>query len=403
MSVVIIGAGHAGVNVAFSLRKRKYSKPIYVLGDEREIPYSRPPLSKSTLIAELPKPEFLYGEEAYKDKDILLHLDAAVSKIDLENNKVFVKGEAFSFDHLILATGAAPRTLNICGSKLDGVFSIKTFQDAQRFSEGITDAKRLLVIGAGYVGLEVAAALNREGVNVCVTEAGERCMARTASPELSNYVESLHTKNGIEFRFSAQVDEIIGENGHVSGARLKSGELIQTDAIIVAIGSEPNTDLAEDIGLEVDRGILTKNDTCTSISNVYAIGDCARAALDDNAAIRLESIHNAIETADICAANITQQELPIKETPWFWSDQLPYNLKMVGITSDKSERLIRYDMDKKSYAVFHFADGKLLAAETVDMPRAYMFARKVMRSELSVKRELVSSLDVDFKDLIVAS
>ena len=381
--VVIVGAGQAGLQVALSLRDNGHPGPVAVVGNEPHLPYHRPPMSKRG-IAEAVGPEDLaIRTQAFIDqRDITLRLGTTVEAIDREGRTLALgDGEILPFDILVLATGSVPRRLQLVGSHLPNVVSLKDYADLDRLRGLLPGARRAVLIGGGFVGLELAGSLTAAGLAVTVLEAAPRLLARAASTDLSAYLAEAHRARGVDIRTGIAVATIAGA-ARASAVVLGSGEIVPADLVIVGIGADADDRLAAAAGLTTDRGIVVDGAGRTSDAEIYAAGDCARFTHPVyGPALRLESVNNALDHARLVAASIAGRPLPEATVPWFWSDQFDLKIQLAGIPSP----LDRVETVRGEGAfVRHFlCDGRLRAIEAVNAPRAFMQARRRMADELA--------------------
>ena len=377
---VIIGGGQAGLSAAAELRKRKYEGPITLLAGEPAAPYQRPPLSKAYLSGEMPldrlwlKPEAWYAANA-----VDLRTATTATAIDRTASEVITEdGARIGYDHLILATGGEARRLPIPGAELAGVHVLRTLHEADGLSNGLRTAGRIVIIGAGYIGLEVAASARKRGHEVTVLEAAGRPMSRTASALLAGWFGAIHRGYGVDLRVSAPVEAILGED-RATGVRLADGEVVEADLVLVATGLTPNTQLAQAAGLACDDGVLVDSHARTEDGRIFAVGDVARFELKRyQRSVRLESVQNAIDQARAAAAAICGQAVDYDPVPWFWSDQYDMKLQIAGLLNDADTLVRRGDPEAGKFALFHLADGVLVACEAVNSGPEYMAAQRMI-------------------------
>lgn len=377
---LIIGAGQAGLSAAEALRKRGYDAPVTLIGDEPAPPYQRPPLSKGYLSRELPADRlWLKPESYYAAAAIDLRPGVRIARIDRAARCVLTTdGELIAFDHLILATGGAARRLPLPGADLPGVHVLRSLAHADALSDALARARRLAIIGAGYIGLEVAASARKRGLEVTVLEAADRPMARTASPLLGGWFGALHRGYGVDLQVSTGVAAITGSH-RADGVRLMDGERIEADVVLIAAGLAPGVELAEDAGLACADGILVDHHARTSDPGIYAIGDVARfdSALYGRS-IRLESVQNAIEQGRAAAAAICGAPAPYDPVPWFWSDQYAIKLQIAGLIDGADRMVRRGDPEEGAFALFHFKGDVLIACEAVNCAPEFMAAQRLI-------------------------
>jgi 3-phenylpropionate/trans-cinnamate dioxygenase ferredoxin reductase subunit len=377
--VVIVGAGHGGSQLAVSLRQEGYENPIMLIGDEPEYPYHRPPLSKAFLKGTEDSLQPLRGEAIYVNNAIDYRPGRRVERIDVTACSCIVDGEAIAFDKLVLATGAIPRRPAVKGCDLDGVFALRTATDARRIKAAMASARDVVIVGGGFIGLEIAATMAAAGKGVTVLEIGERLLARAVSPVISTHVLARLAGAGVGVRFGTAAAEFLGE-GVVNAVRTQSGDEISADMVVVGIGADPDVALAVAAGLAVDGGIVVDAQMRTSAEGIFAIGDCARFPhwqLDR--LVRLESVQNATDQARHLAGVIVgKHEEPYAAVPWFWSDIADMKLQMVGLSMDADEHVVAGDPGEGAFAVYHFRQGRLIAIDSVNRPADHMLGRKMI-------------------------
>lgn len=397
--VVIVGAGHGGVTAAIELRAKGYAGPVTLLSDEPVAPYERPPLSKAWLTAPDGAPPPLYDADTLAERGIALRLGARAEAVDTGARTVTVGGAMLPYDHLILATGAAARRLPLPGCDAEGVHTLRTAADAERLKAALGEGVRLVVVGAGYIGLEVAASARKRGADVTVAELSDRPMARTASVEVAAFFQAAHEARGVRFVFGDGLAAIETEDARARGVRLASGRVLPADAVLLAAGGVPDCALATAAGLDCDDGIVVDEAARTSAPGVYAVGDATRRpSAFAHAPIRLESVHNALEQARLAAADVAGAPPPRVEAPWFWSDQYDLKLQIAGLVGDADRRIVREGPGALS--VFHLRGGALRAVEAVNDPRAYMTGRTALTRGLAVDVGVLADPEADLKDAL---
>ncbi len=388
MSILIIGAGHAGGAVAANLRQLGSDAPITIVGDEPYLPYQRPPLSKAWLKSDVAFAAVgLRPQSYYEQRGITLRLDGRVVSIGRSAHAVALgSGEEIPYDTLIIATGARARRLGLSGEDLPGVHVLRTIADADRVKAGLAAGQRLVVIGGGFIGLEVAASARLKGMDVLVIEREARLLARVASPPISSFMQSFHERQGVAFRLETGVDGIEGRDGRVAGVRLSNGEIAAADMVLVGVGAVPNTELAQAAGLTCGNGIVVDLEARTNDPQVFAIGDCTERPLPHyGCRARLESVASALEQARQAAAAICGAKAPAPEVPWFWSDQYDLKLQIAGLPIGATRIEVRGDMEQGKFAVAHLDDdGRLCAVEAVNAPAEYMSGRATIGKQRAV-------------------
>lgn len=379
-TVVIVGAGQAGAQAAQSLRQGGFEGPIRLIGDEPHPPYQRPPLSKKFLSGEIgTEGLWLRPPAFYTTQNIDLIPNICVTAIDRGAKRLQLgNGDTLGYDKLILATGTQARTIPLPGHDLDGVLSLRGIADVDRIRSILENNQNLVIIGGGYIGLEVAAVAKGLGKTVTVIEAQDRPMKRVVSEAVSKFYTDLHREKGVQIRLETGVEALEG-NGTVSGVRLSTGETIPADLVLIAVGAEPNDQLARDAGLEVDNGILVDAGGQTSDESVYAAGDCTRFfSARYGRSVRMESVQNAIDQAKAVAKSILGEDVDYDPLPWFWSDQYHVKLQIAGLSDGYDGTItVGNPADDKFYVVYLKA-GQLIAVDSINAPRSHMMARRVI-------------------------
>lgn len=400
-NVVIAGAGHAAGQLVATLRQKKFPGRISLIGEESWFPYQRPPLSKKYLAGEMPAERLYFKPESfYAEPNIDVQLNTRIAAIDPASRKVHSEdGTTFDYSHLVLATGSRPRELGLFGAELTGVHYLRSIDDVNQIRAAMEGHRRIVIIGAGYIGLEVAAVTARLGHDVTVVELAERVMSRVVSPELSRYYQDVHTANGVKFKLGTGVRDLSGKQ-HVEVVNLDSDESLPADIVIVGIGIVPNTELASLAGLEVANGIVVNDHCQTSDANIYAVGDCTwhpNTLLDTE--LRLESVHNALEQAKTAAGNICGEDLSYAQVPWFWSDQYDLKLQIAGLSQGYDDIVIRGDMQQHSFACLYLRKGQLIAVDAVNRPKDFIQSKPLIASKVIIDPLLLADSTVDLNAL----
>ena len=405
--ILIIGAGQAGIMAAEALRSGGYTGPLTLLGNEPHGPYHRPPLSKAWLAGEMDAarlpmrtPEMLAG------KNIELRTGTQVTAIHRAAKTVtLADGSTLPYGGLLLATGATPRTLPLPGSTAQGVLSLRTRDDAdaiaRRMAVCLEKNLPLVVIGGGFIGLEVAATARKKGLAVTVLEAAPRLLGRVLLPALSDWYAELHRSHGVQLVLGAQIAAIEHDSSNnVTGVRMADGTVHPAGLVLVGIGVNANDELARAAGLECDRGIVV--DACgrTSDPAITAAGDCAARRLPDGSLLRLESVQNATELGKSAAAALLGQERPFTATPWFWSDQYDKKLQMAGLSAGSDLQVQRGDMASASFSLFHYQGDKLIAIDNVNNPKEHLLVRKLMDAGVSPTPQQAGNVAFDLNSLL---
>jgi 3-phenylpropionate/trans-cinnamate dioxygenase ferredoxin reductase component len=385
-SVVIVGTGQAGFQAASSLRQGGFEGDVTLVGEEPQLPYQRPPLSKAFLKGEGdPGEVHLRPETFFGSKDIGLLSGDRAERVDREARTVeLASGRVLAYDHLVLATGSRPRPLPVPGSDLDGVLELRTVADAQVLRERLAGGPRLVVIGGGFIGLELAASAREKGAEVTVVEALDRTMARAVTPETSAHFAALHAEHGATIRHDATVARING-NGAVSGVELGDGTKLDADVVVIGVGVVPNVELAEESGLVVRDGIVVDETLRTADPAVWAIGDCASyPSAHVGHLVRLESVQNATDHGRAVAAAIMGEPAPYDALPWFWSDQHSRKLQIAGLPHGHDSTVVRGDPRSEAFSVFCFAGDRLVCVESVNRMPDHMAARKLLTARRTI-------------------
>jgi 3-phenylpropionate/trans-cinnamate dioxygenase ferredoxin reductase component len=395
----IIGAGQAGAQAATVLRQEGYGGEVVLFGDEPHLPYQRPPLSKQYLSGELGKEQILLRAESfYREKGITLRIGDAVRAIDCRaQTLVDASGATTRYASLLLATGGRPRRLSVPGADLGGIHYFRSLDDADGLRAEMGGGRRLIVVGGGYIGLEVASVAVTAGLDVTVVEVEERILKRVTSPAMSAFYHRLHTSHGVKILTGAAVTRFVG-NGRITHAWC-GGRQLEVDLALIGIGIVPNVELAAAAGIACDNGILVDAHCRTSAPQVYAAGDCTNhvnALLGRR--VRLESVPNAVDQAKVAAANLAGKERTYAAVPWFWSDQYGLKLQMVGFSSDGDQQVLRGDPASDRFAMFYLQDGRLVAVEAVNSPREFMAGKLFSRRRLDA--ELLADPAVEIKSLV---
>ena len=399
---VIVGAGQAGGDLASALRQQGYGGRIVLIGDEPAVPYRRPPLSKAFLSGDIGEEAlYLKPREAYDRHRIELLTGRRVTAIDRAAHELTLDdGSHMHYGKLVLATGGRARRLDLPNAEKPNIHYVRTIGDVQRLRAQFTPGQRLVIIGGGYVGLEIAAVSIKCGLKVSLVEAMPRLLARVTGPELSAYYHGVHSRRGVEIRLGAGVSGIEGE-GRAEAVLLQNGERLPADVIVVGIGLIPNTELAQQAGLAVDNGILVDLYSQTSDPDIYAAGDCTN---HDNGflgrRLRLESVPNASEQARVVAASICGNPVPHSGMPWFWSDQYELKLQMAGLSQGHDRVVIRGSMDKDNFAAFYLRNGVVIAVDSVNRAQDFLFGKKMVGARLPVDPSALADETVALKSLV---
>ncbi|AWK77025.1 pyridine nucleotide-disulfide oxidoreductase (plasmid) [Rhodococcus oxybenzonivorans] len=385
---LIIGASHAGAQLAASLRQEGWSGEIVLIGDESAAPYQRPPLSKAYLAGKRVLDEITIRSADFYSKQRIQLLDAHVEAIDRSAGHIVLStGETLTYDKLALCTGARPRQLRVPGAELAGVHYLRTAADVEMIRTSATPGRRVVIVGGGYIGLETAASLRALDLEVTVLEATTRVLERVTAPDVSTFFERIHREEGVDIRTNARVDALTGDRT-VREVTLDSGESIPADLIIVGIGVEPNTDLADAAGLVVDNGVVIDDHARTEDPDIVAAGDCTSHDMARyGRRIRMESVSSAGEQAKVAASTVCGKSRKIAALPWFWSDQYDLKLQIAGLNTGYDEVVFSGDPTRdRDFSCFYLRGGKLIAADCINRPRDFMFSKRAIMQQLPVDR-----------------
>ncbi|MEP4115423.1 MAG: FAD-dependent oxidoreductase [Nitratireductor sp.] len=380
-TAIIVGASHGGVQAAVSLRQGGWDGAIRLFSAEDALPYHRPPLSKAFLAGEKTEDQILLrGEAFYRDSDIDLHRGEPVLGLDAAKREIETAKGRYGYDTLILATGSRARRLLVDGAELDGIVTLRSLEDARRIRPALEQAGSLVIVGGGFIGLEIASTAAKAGKKTTVIEAQDRLLARALPPVISDFLRDYHRDKGVAFRFGASLAAFQGAQGRAQAVTLADGERIAADLIVVGVGGEANVDLARQAGLTIDAGGLHVDDKGrTSDPHIYAIGDVAAAHNPHaGARLRLESVQNAVDQARLVAADICGAATPTAPVPWFWTDQYDLKVQMAGLSRAGTTRLMRGNPDDGAFTLLELDGDRLIAAHSVNRAADHMAARKLI-------------------------
>ena len=402
---VVVGASHAGAQVAANLRQRAWDGEIRLIGEEPWLPYHRPPLSKTFLAqSQSPNDILIRPQASYAKADIATELSTRVTRIDTENRQVYLEdGSALDFDALVLATGARARALPIPGSELDGVHRLRNAEDVLAIRRRVASGRDAVIVGGGYIGLETAASLRQAGMNVTILEAQSRVLQRVTSAEISAFYQRVHREEGVRILPDARIAEIQGK-GSVQAVCLDGQAPLPADLVIVGVGVTPETSLAEAAGLDVDDGIVVNEFGETSAAGIYAVGDCTRHYNPIYKRwLRLECIQNATDQAKTVAAALTGNPSPYSALPWFWSDQYDMKLQIAGLSQGADNIVLRGEVARgRSFSAFYFKGARLLACDAVNRPIDFSVSKKIISQGLPVSADAVADESLDLRSLVAA-
>ncbi len=408
--ILIIGSSQAGVQLAVSLRALGYPDPITLLGEENHRPYQRPALSKEYLQGKVSKESLIFRTEDYwREHDITVIPGERIMRIDKGDDGSGTaharSGRTFEFDRLALTVGARARRLMMPGADLPGVLYLRQADDALELKARAPLVEDVVVIGGGFIGIEAAASLHTMGKNVTLVEAGDRLVGRAVGPEISEHLLHHHLGEGIDIRLRAQVESIIGAGDRVTGVRVGE-DTIRADLVLIGVGVLPNTELAQQIGLECDDGIRVDEHAVASDGATLAVGDCANlpnpvGGAPDGDRIRFESVNNAIEQAKVAAYSLCGRLEEYAGVPWFWSNQGSVKLQIAGLSRGYDRTVVRRFDDPLKLSVLYYRDGRLLAADCVNQPLDFMAVRSALGKQSFIPADAAQDPAVPLKSLIV--
>jgi 3-phenylpropionate/trans-cinnamate dioxygenase ferredoxin reductase subunit len=397
--VLIVGAGHGGFQVALSLRQLGFKERICLINDEAHLPYQRPPLSKAYLKGSGgPETLMFRPEKFYADQRIELIGDRAVAIDRAARKLTLASGGVLDYGHLVLATGARNRLIDIPNANLANVRYLRILDDSEDLRRRIAASKRVVVIGAGFIGLEFAATARIKGLEVDVLELASRVMARAVTAEVSDYFQARHKEAGIRVHLGVQATAIEAKGEEVTGISLSDGRHIPADLVVVGVGVLPNVELAANAGLPVASGIIVNQHLLTSDNQISAIGDCALFQSPRfGGSLRLESVQNATDHGKCVAARLTGDDQVYDGMPWFWSDQGDDKLQIAGLTTGYDQVVMRGDPAQKAFSAFCYRDGKLVGIESVNRAGEHMFGRRFLPMDRALPPEQAADPKFDLK------
>jgi 3-phenylpropionate/trans-cinnamate dioxygenase ferredoxin reductase subunit len=400
--LIVIGGGQAAVQAIQSLRQGGFAGSIVLVGEEAHLPYQRPPLSKKYLAGALERERLhLRPESFYATRDVEVRLGVRAEELDVIAGRVrLADGQSLAFDRVLLAMGSRPRRMTVPGADLPGVHYVRTIDDVDAIRAGLKPGARLVIVGAGYIGLEIAAVMAEIGCAVTVIEAAERVLSRVMCAETAQFFADYHAARGVTIRCATQIAEIRGRD-YVTAVVSATGESFPCEAVIVGIGIVPNVELAERAGLPCDNGIRVDACARTGEPRIVAAGDCTNQPHPFvGRDVRLESVNNAIEQAKAAAASVLGREEPFADVPWFWSDQYDLKLQIAGVAIDYDQVVQRGDMGARSFATYYLRQKRLVAIDAVNSPRDFMHGKKLLASRIDVPVEVLADAQSDLTHFV---
>ena len=399
--VVIIGAGHAGGTTAISLRQKRYQGSITLIGEENFLPYQRPALSKGFLAGEIEEKRLYLKSQDYFDKNnIRIIRNSKVVAIDRNKKKVlFENQKKIGYKNLVIATGSVLNKLNSTSTE-DGIYYLRTINDSLKIRNRLKSKNKITIIGAGYIGLEIASIAIRKNLEVNVLELEKRVMRRVVSPEVSDFFQKKHQFEGVEFKFNTTVTDI-QDLGKQKRIICSDGSILNVDLVVIGIGIKPNIELAENSGLECANGIIVDEFGKTSDQHIFAVGDCSNHPNNIfKHRLRLESVQNAVEQAKSIAAVITGNYKPYQKVPWFWSDQYNIKLQIAGVSQHYDHHVVRGLPEKEKFSVFYQKDNRLIAIDAINSQKEFMFGKRLIERQSEISLELISNMNINLKEII---
>jgi len=398
--VVIIGAGHAGGMTAISLRQQKYQGSITLIGEEDFLPYQRPALSKGFLAGEIEEKRLYLKSQDYFDKNnINIIRNCKVVAVDRNNKIVLLENQKqIGYEKLIIATGSIVNKLKTSSRETD-LYYLRTIKDSLKIREKLRNKNKITIIGAGYIGLEIASIAIKKNLEVSILELENRVMGRVVSSEVSHFFQKKHQSEGVEFKFNTSISDIEDQGKH-KRIICSDGSFFNADVVVIGIGIQPNIELAQSSGLTCDNGILVDDNGQTSDHHIFAVGDCSNHHNNIfNKRLRLESVQNAVEQAKSIAASIAGTHKPYQEVPWFWSDQYNIKLQIAGISRDHDCRVTRGYPEEEKFTVFYQKEKRLIAVDAINSPKEFMLGKKWIAMQAKIPFELIRNMDVDLKKI----
>ena len=401
-NLLIIGAGQSAIQCISTLKKEGYSGSITLVGEEEHLPYQRPPLSKGFLEDSISKERLYFKKlEFFTENKVQLYLGLSAEKLEIDNQKVYLSDNSeLEFDKLVFATGSRVRYLDFPGSELKSIFYLRDLDDAEAIKKDLETNDNIVIIGAGYIGLEAAAIAAKKNKIVTIIEMADRVMNRTVDPQISEYYLNLHQSYGVKFHFNTSL-ETINKVSDSLEVVCSDGTEVKADSVLIGAGVVPNIELAEEAGIYCDNGIVVDEFGQTNFKNVYACGDCTNhpnKILNKN--LRLESVHNAMEQAKTVASSVMNNPMEYSQVPWFWSDQYDHKLQIVGLSGDHDLVTMRGTTNDAKFMLFYTKDEELIAVDAINNPKEFLISRKLVANKVKIKPNVISNLNTNLNDLI---
>tara|TARA_B100001750_G_scaffold243036_1_gene257499 strand:+ start:857 stop:2077 length:1221 start_codon:yes stop_codon:yes gene_type:complete len=399
--VIIVGAGHAGGMAAISLRQRRYSGSITLIGEENFLPYQRPALSKGFLAGEIEeKSLYLKSQDFFDKNNINVIRNCKVLSIDRNNKTIFLDNQKqLAYRKLIIATGSIVNKLKTSSKDID-LYYLRTIGDSLKIRQKLRNKNKITIIGGGYIGLEIASIATKKNLKVSVLESENRVMGRVVSSEVSHFFQKKHQSEGVAFKFNTSVTDI-EDRDKQKRIICSDGTVFNTDFVVVGVGIKPNIELAKDSGLSCDNGILVDDYGQTSDRHIFAVGDCSNHPNNIfKQRLRLESVQNAVEQAKSIAASLDGNRKPYQTVPWFWSEQYNVKLQIAGISKDHDHRVIRGLPDEEKFAVFYQKENRLIAVDAINSPKEFMVGKKLIATQTHISFEKIQNGNVALTKIV---
>jgi len=401
--IVIIGSGQAAIQAMMSLKRNEFTGSIKIIGEEDHLPYQRPPLSKDFLLDEY-KPEriSLKKKEFYEENRVDLILGKRAESIDMILKEIILSDKnKIDYDQLIIATGSRVRKLNVPGSDKKGLYYLRDLDDASALKQQLKENKKLVIVGAGYIGLEVASVAASLGVEVTVIEMASRVMSRTVDPIISSYYQKLHESHGVKIHLDNGLKEFEGD-ASVTAVLCSDGLRLEADLVVIGAGVLPNQEIAIKAGLECNNGIMVNEFGETSNEHVFACGDCTNHPNKGlNIRLRLESVHNAMEQSKTVANTIMGNREPYDQVPWFWSDQYDHKLQLVGISGEHDETIMRGSESEQKFLLFYLKNSELIAVNAINSSKEFLICRKLVANKVKISSDVIKNQSVNLNSLLL--
>lgn len=401
--IVVIGSGQAAIQAVMSLKRNEFTGSIKVIGEEDHLPYQRPPLSKDFLLEEY-KPErvSLKKKEFYEENGVDLILGKRAESIDTILKEIILSDKnKIYYDQLIISTGSRVRRLNVPGSDKKGIYYLRDLDDANALKQRLKKNKKMVIVGAGYIGLEVASVAASLGVEVTVIEMANRVMNRTVDPIVSSYYQKLHESHGVKIHLDNGLKAFEGGDS-VNAVLCSDGLMLEAELVVIGAGVLPNQEIAIEAGLECNNGIMVNEFGETSTAHVYACGDCTNHPNKGlNTRLRLESVHNAMEQSKTVANTIMGNKEPYDQVPWFWSDQYDHKLQLVGISGDHDEVVMRGLESEQKFLLFYLKNSELIAVNAINSSKEFLICRKLVANKVKISSDVIKDQSVNLNDLLL--